>query len=93
MSDAVDFPKKARSIISEQFGNRCVDMERTIRANLLLDGALSVIGKQKESKFLVLKGGSALQRAYRSPRFSDDLDFCLAKKNEKLSRESFIEFG
>lgn len=34
----------------------------------------------EKSKYLVFKGGTALRLAYKSPRFSEDLDFSLTSK-------------
>lgn len=36
--------------------------------------------KNLGGQYLIFKGGTALRLAYKSPRFSDDLDFALLKK-------------
>ncbi len=56
-----------------------IDKERIAREfyEILI---LHEIARLKWSKQLIFKGGTALRLAYKSPRFSDDLDFSMTKK-------------
>lgn len=51
---------------------------------------LSIFYSQKSSGLILFKGGTALRLVFRSPRFSEDLDFSLNKLNYPLL-ESTIE--
>ncbi|MCK4447384.1 MAG: nucleotidyl transferase AbiEii/AbiGii toxin family protein [Candidatus Marinimicrobia bacterium] len=56
-----------------------IDNERIVREYYEIQ-LLYEISKEPWSQYLIFKGGTALRLAYKSPRFSDDLDFALLKK-------------
>lgn len=51
-----------------------------IRENIEIE-ILSVLSQNKISTKFIFYGGTALRLAFGSPRFSEDLDFLMLKKN------------
>ena len=65
--------------VQQLSGELKIDKERIAREfyEILI---LHEIARLKWSKQLIFKGGTALRLAYKSPRFSDDLDFSMTKR-------------
>lgn len=55
-----------------------IDLEQIVREEyeILI---LNELANSSFGKYLIFKGGTALRLAYKSPRFSEDLDFSLSK--------------
>lgn len=64
-----------------------------IAKSYLLNSVLDTLSEASLLKDLNLKGGSALQRAYLSPRYSTDLDFACSPAAKIWSRNLFEELG
>ena len=71
-------------------GELKIDKERIAREfyEILI---LNEIARLKWSRQLIFKGGTALRLAYKSPRFSDDLDFSITKKIDPKNVFKFAE--
>ncbi len=71
-------------------GELKIDKERIAREfyEILI---LNEIARLKWSRQLIFKGGTALRLAYKSPRFSDDLDFSMTKKFDPNNVFKFAE--
>ena len=65
--------------ILKQFSDRFqTTMDNTVR-EYLQHLFLSFLYQEKKSEALLFKGGTALRLVWRSPRFSEDLDFTGSK--------------
>jgi len=51
---------------------------------------LSFLYQQKGSEFIQFKGGTALRIFYKSPRYSEDLDFSIFKLNQKQTEDLMV---
>jgi len=58
--------------------------EATILREYVQFYLLSRLYTHKESQKIFFKGGTAIHFIYKSPRFSEDLDFTIEEKEEKF---------
>lgn len=79
----------------KQFAQKYQTQEKNVVREYIQHLFLSYLYRQKESEALLFKGGTALRFLYRSPRFSEDLDFTgiqvIAKQVELMFEKVLLE--